>query len=229
MANVITRIWSEYKDESPATVFHVIGRAVACPFLRLLPYFPESGKILDIGCGHGVLLNLLACDSANRGRRLTGIDHALNKIEIAARCAADPDMRFSTTSLESFPDGEFDAVSIVDVMCTIGMDKWKGIFDNCFRILKPEGRLILKETITRPLWKYWLIMLEEIIAIELVKITKGESPHIESVETHRKWLGKSGFDIVEEKPVNTIHWASQYLFIARKAGLSGKRIGDGTR
>jgi len=76
-----------YRGESPGTMFHILARSLICPFARLLPYFPSSGKILDIGCGHGILLNLLAGDGPNRARQLVGIDHAPNKIGVAARHA----------------------------------------------------------------------------------------------------------------------------------------------
>lgn len=213
--NTLRQIRHLYKNESPATRLHVLCRTALCPFVEMLRYFPASGNILDIGCGHGILSNLLFYDSFNRGRKLTGVDHAAGKIDIAAR-HSNSYVKFLHTSPENLADNEFDAISIVDVLYTIDMDKWKALLDSCFRILKPNGLLIVKEVVNRPRWKYWLLLLEERLAVEVFKITKGDRPHVESIEIYSGAFEKSGFIVTERKPLNNRSWVGHFLFVAHK-------------
>jgi 2-polyprenyl-3-methyl-5-hydroxy-6-metoxy-1,4-benzoquinol methylase len=214
--NTLAIVNAVYKKETLAAKFHIFGRAVMCPFYKMLPYFPGSGQILDIGCGHGILSNLLFYDPHNNGRRLMGIDHAPDKVDIARRCSVRS-IEFLTASPDSLPDKKFDAVSMVDVLYAVDIDKWKALLDSCFRILKPGGLFIVKEVIDKPRWKYLALLLEEKLAVEVLKITKGDRPHIESANTYRKALKESGFFIVEEKPLEIFNWVNHYVFIARRA------------
>jgi 2-polyprenyl-3-methyl-5-hydroxy-6-metoxy-1,4-benzoquinol methylase len=213
--NIMKCAWQVYKKESFSTYLHVLVRAAICPFNDLLPYFPDSGDILDVGCGHGLLPNLLSNDPRNRARRIVGIDHDQHKIAVASRCAGER-VRFSTEDLSSLAAASFDAISIVDVLYTIKRDRWKELLGGCFRVLRPGGTVIVKEVINSPRWKYWAIMAEESLAIDILRITKGERPHIESVEAYRDALRESGFSINEGRLLKARNWISHYLFIGRK-------------
>lgn len=204
-----------YEREPVAARLHILTRAILCPFSEILPHFPESGKILDVGCGHGTLVNLLFNGGDNRGRKLLGIDHDPNKIDTAKKYE-NIDVKFLCSSLERLDEKDFDAISVVDVLYSIKLDKWKTFFDRCFDIMKPGGILIVKEVIDKPRWKYWAIMAEEKLAVELFRITKGQAPHIESRQTYIDAITGSGFQIVEEKAVNRNRFVSHYLFVARK-------------
>jgi SAM-dependent methyltransferase len=106
--------------------------------------FPDDGGRPDVGCGHGLLVNLLSRDPLRRGLRLCGIDHDAAKIE-AARRTALPGVDFSTASLRAFAGAAFDAVSIFDVLYTVKREIWGDILTGCFRALGPGGTLIVKK------------------------------------------------------------------------------------
>ncbi|MCK7513273.1 MAG: hypothetical protein MZV70_60750 [Desulfobacterales bacterium] len=46
--------------------------------------------------------------------------------------------------------------------------------------MRPGGRLIVKEVVDRPRWKYWAIMAQETLSVSLFGITKGDRPHFEA-------------------------------------------------
>ena len=64
-----------YAGEGLPTRLHVVVRALTCPFQPLMDRFPTAGALLDVGCGHGLLVNLLARDPSRRRLKLHGIDH----------------------------------------------------------------------------------------------------------------------------------------------------------
>jgi ubiquinone/menaquinone biosynthesis C-methylase UbiE len=105
---------------------------------------PGPGRVLDIGCGTGYLLRLLAGQSP-RATELAGIDPAPAMIAAAEQAAGDRRLRFSVAAAESlpYPDGSFDLV-----VSTTSFDHWQdqqaGLRE-CARVLAPGGHLVLAD------------------------------------------------------------------------------------
>ena len=114
------------------------------------------------------------------------------------------------------PTRRLTRCAIVDVLYTVKRQVWDEILSGCFRALRPGGRLIVKEVVDRPRWKYWAIMAQETLSVSLFGITKGERPHFEAPATYRAAIAGVGFTIVEERPLASANWISHYLFVARK-------------
>jgi SAM-dependent methyltransferase len=207
--------WRAYRKEGIGPRLHVVVRALTCPFAPLAACFPERGVVLDVGCGHGLLIRLLAAEPSRAGLKCFGIDHDPAKIETARR-AAPAGALFSTRPLESFPESAFDAVSLVDVLYTVRREAWDRILAGCGRVLRPGGRLIVKEVVDRPRWKYWAIMAQEALSVRVFGITKGERPHFEAPETYRRAIAACGLEVLEDRPLKAASWISHHLFIAAK-------------
>ncbi len=216
--NSLLTAWKAYEGEPLTTRAHVVARALTCPFGPLIDRFPTKGAVLDVGCGHGLLINLLARDPSRCGLRLVGIDHDAAKIERARRTAPSG-VDFSTRALNSFSEPAFDALSIVDVLYTVKRQVWGEILGGCFRALRPGGRLIVKEVVDRPRWKYWAIMAQETLSVSLFGITKGERPHFEAPATYRAAIVAAGFAMVEELPAE-IRELDQPLSVRRPKDLT---------
>lgn len=105
---------------------------------------PGAGRVLDVGCGTGMLLRLLA-DRLPRARLLAGIDPAPNMVRTAAAGGLDPRIRLSIGVAEHLPfgDGVFDLVT-----GTTSYDHWadqrRGLAE-CARVLRPGGALVLTD------------------------------------------------------------------------------------
>ena len=213
--DLIQIAWKLYRQEPPAVRLHVIGRVLTCPFAALIRHFPGEGAVLDIGCGRGLLLNFLAQDSAFAGLHLYGIDHDKAKIDSALHTGVGR-VDFSTRDIESFADASFDVISIIDVLYAVRRSEWGTLLNHCFRLLRPRGRLLLKEVVDRPRWKYWAIMAQEALSVRVFGITRGDRPHFESPDGYRQAIVAAGFSVIEDRPLPTAAWISHYLFVGRK-------------
>jgi len=105
---------------------------------------PAPQRVLDVGCGTGYLLRLLAerCPDASD---LAGIDAAPSMIETAQQAADDRRLRFTVGTAERlpYPDGAFDLV-----VSTTSFDHWADQrvgLGECARVLAPGGHLMLAD------------------------------------------------------------------------------------
>ncbi|MCK7513272.1 MAG: hypothetical protein MZV70_60745 [Desulfobacterales bacterium] len=57
LADGLERVRRGAADDARCTC---VARALTCPFGPLIDRFPTTGAVLDVGCGHGLLINLLA-------------------------------------------------------------------------------------------------------------------------------------------------------------------------
>ncbi|UXA08408.1 class I SAM-dependent methyltransferase [Mycobacterium sp. SMC-2] len=98
--------------------------------------------VLDVGCGTGYLLQLLARRYPN-AKHLCGIDPAPQMVSVATTLARDPRVSFKRGAAEEldYADRAFDLV-----LSTTSFDHWSdqlvGLME-CARVLRPGGRLVL--------------------------------------------------------------------------------------
>lgn len=110
----------------------------------------EALRILDVGCGDGIL----AVELSRRGANVTGVDASEAMIAAAkARAGAENlPVQFERARADAlpFPDKTFDVVTAVTVLCFID-DADKAVRE-MVRVLRPGGRLVLGELGRLSLW-----------------------------------------------------------------------------
>jgi len=110
---------------------------------------PPNSRVLDIGCGTGDLLPLLA----RRGAQIAAIDKSPEMAKTARERAMAEDILDSVsinqnTAMEIdrlFQDAEFDAVVLSLVMSELTMEERSWVLNQCARILKPSGMLLVAD------------------------------------------------------------------------------------
>jgi ubiquinone/menaquinone biosynthesis C-methylase UbiE len=132
---------AHYEQGWLGRLHHEIAERTAEIALR---YHPLPRAILDVGCGTGYLLRLLAsrCPDA---AELVGIDPAPSMVDAARRYTTDSRIVIVEDRAERIPspDGAFDLV-----VSTTSFDHWAdqaaGIRE-CARVLVPRGCLVLAD------------------------------------------------------------------------------------
>jgi 2-polyprenyl-6-hydroxyphenyl methylase/3-demethylubiquinone-9 3-methyltransferase len=150
---LLQRTLALYDDSpSPERLF-VRARAFLSDLAVLERHAPLTGKVLDLGCGHGLVSNLLAL--GNPGREVTGIDIAEEKIEAARRTVGvRGNVQFFVADATTFDGGPYVAITVADVFYLIPPEEQRALLASCARMLAPDGVLIWKSQVRTPRWKY---------------------------------------------------------------------------
>ncbi|EKO3490647.1 class I SAM-dependent methyltransferase [Vibrio fluvialis] len=102
-------------------------------------YIPPQGRVLDLGCGHGIPI---AAMMTERGFTLTGVDRSERLLSLAR--SAMPQQEWIQSELESFePVGHYHGVIIWDSMFHLPRHEHLTLLGKVFEALEPEGVVIL--------------------------------------------------------------------------------------
>lgn len=221
-APVARRAIELYDDAPRGDRIHTRVRWWTCPFPAIVREVPATGRVLEVGCGHGLLSFLLALGS---DRAVTGIDHDPHKIELAAAAAAnlrpgEADISFSATALEELGDEPWDAVVIADVLYLLAPDDRTALLRRMASLIGPRGVLVVKEAGRQPVWKWRVSELQERLATGALGITKGETVQFAPVDEIVAPLVASGLTVRHER-VDRGYPYAHYLLVGRRDGGTG--------
>jgi cyclopropane fatty-acyl-phospholipid synthase-like methyltransferase len=212
-------ILKAYKKSGWKVAIFVIIRYLVCPWQkvidRLIPLMGE-GNLLDIGCGHGLLLHLVQIEK--KDQTSIGIDHDPFKIAIARQSAANSHsiIFLNSGQKQQIENQSVSCITLVDVLYAVTPKDWPHIWELVHAKLKSNGVLLLKETVNTPKFKYWICLLQEIVATKILKYTKGQFPFLPSYHYYVKELTQNGFDVIEHQRIDQGYLWPHYLFIAKR-------------
>lgn len=147
----LARIASRYSTAGAWDRFHVKHRLRLCPHDALLPYLPNAGNVLDIGCGFGLLGLYLQETRPALTYYGADIDErkiALARAAFAARTTGPKPEQLFAGDVLNWRDrpSTFRVVTILDVLLLMPVELQKRLFDFSCSVLdhEPDAALLLK-------------------------------------------------------------------------------------
>jgi cyclopropane fatty-acyl-phospholipid synthase-like methyltransferase len=154
---------------------------------------PSAGRLLEVGCGHGLFANAAAL--AHPGLDVLGIDPDAQKIRWAqATVGARPRVRFRSEGLPGVAERDFDAVAVLDVLYLVPRGEWPAFLRGLYERLRKGGRLLLKDVEPRPRWKFYRCLAQETVSVRLLGITHGGAFAFADRLEMESLLREAGFD-----------------------------------
>jgi SAM-dependent methyltransferase len=204
-----------YRAEPRAVRLHVLVRWLSCPFRPVVDVLPPAGRVLEVGCGHG----LFSSYATRRlpGVQVRGVDIDPDKIAVARRSAAGTGQPvFEVARSGVLPAGPWDAVVLVDVLYLLGADAQRALLTSAAAVLAPGGVLVVKDMATGPRWKARLNALQETVSVRLLRITAG-SPRFAFVEPDERarWLRAAGLVDVRARRLDRGRVHPHHLLVGR--------------
>lgn len=150
----------------------VRGRLATAPLVEMAAR-AHGTQLLEVGCGHGVLLALLAFDRPDR--RVFGIDPDERKIVWAqASVGRNRQVTLRACMIEELAaerPAAFDSVFVADVLYLLNPLLWPAFLHAAHRLLRPGGRLVLKEAEDDGSWRARKALWQERLMVSLLRRT----------------------------------------------------------
>ncbi|GHT44538.1 hypothetical protein FACS189454_02260 [Planctomycetales bacterium] len=153
--NVASIVNELYRNEKNLSGLIQRLRPKICPFYELLPLIPAGSRVLDVGCGSGLWAGLMV--QTGRASFVHGFDASRKAIAVAKRMRehlpeeTQAHLFFEYRSvLDGLPDGQFDAVSMIDVLHHIPPKAQEKAVDAVLTRVKPGGLFLYKDMASKP-------------------------------------------------------------------------------
>jgi 2-polyprenyl-3-methyl-5-hydroxy-6-metoxy-1,4-benzoquinol methylase len=206
---------ARYAGEPLTTRLHTRVRWRSCPFEEIAEAVPPTGRVLEIGCGHGLFATHLALTGP--GRTVVGTDVDGDKIQAAQRAAEGlANLTFAPAAPGELPDGTWDAICIVDVLYLIDRAGERGLLHEAARRLDPGGVLVVKEMATEPAWKFRWMALQERLSVQVLRITEGHDLTFVPPDELAGWMTEAGLVDVTHRRLDRGHLHPHHLVTARR-------------
>ncbi|MCC7104618.1 MAG: class I SAM-dependent methyltransferase [Chloroflexi bacterium] len=202
-----------YRRESLGVRAFTRVRALLAPHEEVAQHVPVAGRVLDLGCGHGLFTNILALGSSER--QLLGVEPSAAKLTVARRASAGlPNVRYQQGRIDDVSEAGFQAIAILDVLYLLPDEAKRAVLRACRARLAPDGVLLLKTNDTRPPWQYGVVWLEEEPAVRVLRFTLGGEIHFQGVPAYLELLREAGFE-ARVLPLNVAVPIPHRLFVCR--------------
>ena len=198
-----------YQDAKALPRLLMTYRPTICPFEELLPLVPRGASVLDVGCGGGLMLSLLA--ASGRIDAGYGFDTNGEMIQLASRVAETHGLplQFEQRSvIDGIPEGTFSVISVIDVMHHIPPDAQAGFFSDVVARLPPGGVLIYKDMCRRPAWRAAANRLHDLVLAR-------QWIHYCPIDDVRQWAAGLGLELIQEQAHNRLWYGHELLVLTR--------------
>lgn len=127
-------------------------RQKICPLDPIIQAIPANANILDVGCGAGLVLGLLALSgSIQKGVGFDSNPDAINTAKKMIGRLKIEGIKFKTIQVEQpWPDGKFDTIIMIDVMHHIPVKERKKCLEKIAEKLPSNGLFIYKDMKSKP-------------------------------------------------------------------------------
>ena len=204
-----------YRGAPASARAHVALRWWSAPFAAVAAALPAAGRIVEIGCGHGLFSAYAALGA--RDRHVVGVDIDADKIAIARASTAGVDrLEFAVATSGAVPEGPWDAAVFVDVLYLLPASEQRRLVAEAAAHLAPGGRVVIKEMGTEPAWKVRWNTAQETLSVKVLHITEGSSFDFVSPATMATWLADLGL-VVEHRRLDRGRVHPHHLVIGTRA------------
>lgn len=206
-----SRAWRSFAPLGPGTRAFLLARMAVAPLGPLEPELRAlRGRVLSVGCGHGIVDRYIA--ELNPDVRIEGVDLDRERIVQAnATQELAPRVSARVADVTTFDPGDgYDAAIAVDILHHVPEQAHAPLLAALHRALRPGGLLLVKEMAPEPRRQYlWNRFHDRIVA--------GPDPiHCRSPDEMAKLVEQAGFEVQDRRRLRRLGIYPQYLVSARR-------------
>jgi SAM-dependent methyltransferase len=209
LSRIPLQLLDRYRPLSTWESFYLRTRWRLCPFEAVESHVPRKGRILDFGCGYGMLSNFLALKSPDR--QVLGIDLNRVRIDVAKRSSkGHPEVCFQLGDVRDFQGIPFDAVVMTDVLHHIDDVHVRVLLRIIRTCLSDHGTLVVLDVDRSPFRKFYTTYLID----RLLNLSR--SLHYRSRDLLMRLLGQTGFRVHHALPADRGLPLSDVIYLCKK-------------
>lgn len=187
-----------YRSSPPGVRAHTTIRWWSAPFPSIVAALPRTGRVLEIGCGHGLFSAYAAL--ANPGLVVSGTDIDAEKIAHGQAATAGVErLDLAVAPSGAVPPGPWDAAVFVDVLYLLPASEQRRLVTESVAALAPGGRVVLKEMGVEPAWKVRWNTAQETLSVKVLRLTEGSSFDFVPPATMAGWLRDLGLTVEQHR------------------------------
>jgi len=176
-------------------------------------FVPQEGLVLDLGCGYGLMSNLLARRSLRR--QVLGVDADERKIAVArATAAMSQNVTFELADLFQWQVPAADAVVLVDVLHYWELDGQRRLISRAAACLKEGGTMVFRDLCSPDTWRHRLVAWTERFATLSGQNRAGQGIHFGTRDFYLKAFAEEGLTLCAE-PAH-VNVGSNFTAVLRK-------------
>ena len=187
-----------YRGCGPRARAHVALRWATAPLPAVVDLLPPTGRVLDLGCGHGLVSLLVAQGSPGRSVHAVDVDGAKLAVLRHAATAAGVGDRVEVEQVGAGwrpPAGAYDAVVVADVLYLLGRSRAVELTRRLAQGVVPGGRVVLKEMGAAPRRKVLVNAVQEHLAVRAFRVTSGDRVEVVPLESLETALRSEGMGV----------------------------------
>lgn len=162
----------------------MVARWSVCPFELIEKQVPKKGFIVDVGCGCGVLANVLILKS--KERKVLGLDLSKRRLKLA-RKSKMKNVSFQLKDVNDLKLKNCDTIVMSDFLHHIPYKQQEIMIRQAYTKLKKKGTLVILDIDKKPYWKLISAKMMDNI------MTGFETTYYRDRANFKKMLIKSGF------------------------------------
>ncbi|QQG43477.1 MAG: class I SAM-dependent methyltransferase [Candidatus Daviesbacteria bacterium] len=195
----LAKVTSLYKSGGFSELFTSI-RLWDAPYEEIAALVPSKGVIADLGCGDGLMVNLLALEEPTR--QLIGVEINKDRLKLAKKGLANTKFIYGSADRVKIPKA--DGILMIHLLHHLtSRDQQIEILKSSYQALKPGGKLIIAEIGKKPFLKYLFTWFTDVVIVPILFEKRLYNKEI-FYRTQQEWqtlLKKIGFK-VSSKPVS---------------------------
>jgi 2-polyprenyl-3-methyl-5-hydroxy-6-metoxy-1,4-benzoquinol methylase len=198
----------------PGTIRYKQGlRPYICPFHILVDVIPPNCTILDVGCGAGLFIALLAY--LGRVRSAVGFDTdrvaILAAESIASRLSNSSQICFEHRNAHApWPEGRFDVVCLIDILHHVRPGKQVGLISTAAEHVAEGGMLLYKDMVRRPFWRAWANRVHDLLSVR-------EWIYYPKINDVIAWAEAEDLHLEKRGSINMLWYGHEWLIFRRKS------------
>jgi 2-polyprenyl-3-methyl-5-hydroxy-6-metoxy-1,4-benzoquinol methylase len=153
-SDLTRKVLDLYRPQGLKAYLYTQIRWRLCPFLTIAKHIPDEARVLEVGCGVGMLSNLLHL--RNDTTTVVGVDLNADRIKSAsATIGARSGIAFHHgNALAIAAQYPFDTITMTDFLHHLTYEEQEDLLDQLIDKLPENGRLIILDIVETPKWKH---------------------------------------------------------------------------